>query len=128
MNRPGIQPLVTEAAPAALTLDDYIGIRSSTFRFRLHNGVTNEDLGDVTPYITNPQLSHDISRTVKRTLSLDLGVEDAAAINPITDRIDVSMLVENLDPFPLGRYMFTDNLQAVSTGGNQASVQLVDEM
>jgi len=128
VTRPGIRPLVTEAAPPQLALDDYIGIRTSTFRFRLFNGVTGENLGDITPYISNPQLSHDTSRTVKRTLSLDLGVEDSSAINPITDRIDVSMIVEGLDEFPLGRYMFTDSLQQVSTGGNRASVQLVDEM
>lgn len=128
MTRPGIAPLVTEAAPVELALDDFIGIRTTTFRFQLFNGVTGENLGEITPYITNPQLSHDTSRTVKRTLSLDLGVTDVAAINPITDRIDVSMIVPNLADFPLGRYMFTDSLQQVSTGGSQASVQLVDEM
>jgi hypothetical protein len=38
VTRPGIRPLVTEAAPPQLALDDYIGIRTSTFRFRLFNG------------------------------------------------------------------------------------------
>jgi len=128
VTRPGIRPLVTEASPAQLVLDDFIGIRTSTFRFRLFNGVTGENLGDITPYVTSPQLSHDTSRSVKRTLSLDLGVEDTEAINPITDRVDVSMVIEGLGEYPLGRYMFTDSLQTVSTGGNQASVQLVDEM
>ncbi len=128
MTRPGIYPLVTEPQPPQLVLDDYIGIRTSTFRFRLFQGVTGEDLGEITPYVSSPTLSHNTGRTVKRTLSLDLGVADSSAINPITDRIDVSMVIEGLGEFPLGRYMFTDDLQQVSTGGNQATVQLVDEM
>jgi hypothetical protein len=54
-------------------------------------------------------------------------VEDSSAINPITDRIDVSMIVEGLDEFPLGRYMFTDSLQQVSTGATGQRA-VVDEM
>lgn len=123
----GGQPLTTQPIIPALDLEDFIGIRTATYQFRLFNGVTNEDLGDITPYVQGARLSHDVSRTVKRDLSFNLGVEDADAINPLTDRVEVFMLIGGVS-YPLGRYMFIDDLESMSTGGNQASVQMVDEM
>lgn len=123
----GTQTLTTQPIVAALDLDDSIGIRTATFRFRLSNGVTGENLGDLTPYIQGATLTHDTARSVKRELSFNLGVEDTGSINPLTDRVEVFMLIGGAS-YPLGRYMFTDDLETVSTGGDQASVQLVDEM
>jgi len=54
-------------------------------------------------------------------------VEDTDSINPLTDRVEVFMLIGGLE-YPLGRYMFTNDLNSISTSGNQASVQMVDEM
>lgn len=123
----GQQPLTSQTIIPALDLEDFIGVRTATYRFRLFNGVTNEDLGDITPYVQGARLSHDVGRTVKRDLSFNLGVEDADAINPLTDRVEVFMLIGGVS-YPLGRYMFTDDLETMSTGGNQASIQMVDEM
>lgn len=123
----GTETLVTQPIVASLDFDDSIGIRTATFRFRLFNAVSGENLGDLTPYIQGATLSHDTRRSVKREMSFNLGVVDAEAINPLTDRVEVSMLLGG-ESYPLGRYMFTDDLETVSTGGDQASVQLVDEM
>ena len=123
----GGRTLTTQPMVPALDLEDFIGVRTATYRFRLFNGITNQDLGDITPYIQGARLSHDVTRTVKRDLSFNLGVEDTDSINPLTDRVEVFMLIGGLE-YPLGRYMFTDDLESLSTGGNQASVQMVDEM
>lgn len=123
----GTQPLTTGPIVPVLDLEDFIGVRTATYRFRLFNGITNEDLGDITPYVQGARLTHDVGRTVKRDLSFNLGVEDADTIHPLTDRVEVFMLIGDVS-YPLGRYMFTDDLEAVSTSGNQASVQMVDEM
>jgi hypothetical protein len=65
---------------------------------------------------------------MKRQLSLDLGVADHAAINPITDRILPFMVFPTGAEYPLGRYMFTDTSDLVTTGGRLSSVILNDEM
>lgn len=127
MTWPGTVPLATTARSTILDLDQSVGIRSATYRFRHYNGVTGVELGDLTPYITNATLTHDTNRSIKRSVSLTLGVADTDAINPITDRVAIYMVVGDTE-YPLGRYMFTDNLTAQSTGGNRAAVSLVDEM
>jgi hypothetical protein len=124
---PGTVPLTTKDRNVFLDLVRYVGVRSLTYNFFHYNGVTGENYGNLTPYITDATLSHDITRVIKRQLNLSLSVADTAAINPLTDRIALSMVIGDVS-FPLGKYMFTDNLQQVSTGGNQANVQLVDEM
>jgi hypothetical protein len=127
MTWPGLVPYVTKDRHPFLELVDSIGVRTLSYEFKHYNGVTGENYGDLNPYISNAQLQHDISRIIKRQLNLSLTVADTAAINPLTDRIALNMLVSDVR-FPLGRYMFTDNLQQVSTGGNEANVQLLDEM
>lgn len=110
-----------------LDLDPWVGQRQATYRFTVSNGVTGEHLGDITP-IRTARLSHDTSRTTKRTLNLDLGVADQAAINTVTDRINVYMVFPNGTEYPLGRYMFTDNTRAEFTSGEIGSPALSDEM
>lgn len=127
MTWPGTVPYVTKPRDQFLDLTRYVGIRSLSYSFLHYNGVTGQTYGDLNPYISAGQLNHDTSRIVKRLLNLSLPVANTAAINPLTDRIALDMVVNSV-PFPLGRYMFTDNLQQVSTGGNEAEVQLVDEM
>lgn len=118
--------LTTQPLNAALDLTDGYGQRSASFRFELVNGATGGPLGEVTPLRTGT-LSHDVNRTTKRSLSLSLGVADTAAINPITDRLDVSMMVGD-DLYPLGRYVFTDVTAQRYTSGRLGSVALTDEM
>lgn len=110
-----------------LDLSAWVGQRSATFTFNLVNGVTGQNLGEINPIRGTAQLTHETTSTIKRQLSLSLGVADTAEINPITDRIDVDMVVAG-SSWPLGRYMFTDLSRQVSTGGNEAVISLTDEM
>src|SRR5262245_40882730 len=121
-------PLTTQPHDPTLHLDECIGQRQGTFRFDLINGVTGMHLGRIYPIMDQaPTLTHDTTRTVKRTIAIGLDATDTAAINTLTDRVLVSMLIAG-QAFPLGRYMFTDQSRLRSTGGIQSAVQLVDEM
>jgi hypothetical protein len=131
-NWPGSIPLTTTTADpdlneAELDLERWVAQRVATYRFDLTNGVTGEQLGRIYPIRQGATLSHDTTKTTKRELRLNLGVDDTAAVNPLTDRIAVSMLLGG-QQYPLGRYMFTDETDAVSTGGSRGSLVLVDEM
>lgn len=110
-----------------LDLNTGIGQRSCTFRFELINGVTGQHLGDITP-IRSATLVHDTTRTIKRQLMMPLGVEDTAAVNTITDRVLVFMVMADGTEYPLGRYMFTDASRAVTTSGRLGAMSLNDEM
>lgn len=104
-----------------------VGQRSATFRFHLINGLTGQNLGDIHP-LRGAQLTHDTSRTIKRQLSLNLGVDDTAAINPVTDRVYVYMVLGDGTQWPLGRYMFTDKTSQLFSSGRLSNVVLNDEM
>ncbi len=123
----GTVPLTTKDRDRFLDLERGIGVRTWSYEFLHYNGVTGQNFGDLNPYISGAQLQHDVSRVIKRQMTLELDVADTGVVDPLTDRIALNMIVRGVR-FPLGRYMFTDNLQRISTGGNQASVQLVDEM
>lgn len=120
-------PLTTIELDPQLDLVPYVGQRADTFRFARSNGVTGEVLGDIHPLRT-AALSHDTTRTIKRQLSLSLGGEDTSVIEPLTDRIDVYMVMGDGTEWPLGRYMFTDDRRQVFTSGELATVALSDEM
>lgn len=109
-----------------LDLDPWQGQRQATFRFDLTD-VTGQKLGVVTP-LRGASLTHDTSRTIKRQLTLDFGTADTSAINPIRDRITVTMLFPNGQEFPLGRYVFTDSSRQVFTSGKLGSMAMNDEM
>jgi hypothetical protein len=131
-NWPGQIPLTTATGvpdpnEADLDLDDWIGQVTATYRFDLTDGVTGENLGEIHPVRSGAAITHDTSRTIKRELRLNLGVDDTAAINPLTDRIVPSMLLGGRQ-YPLGRFQFTDETDAVSTGGNRGSIVMMDEM
>lgn len=123
----GLVPLTQTAQNPALDLIDSIGIRSSSFQFLHYDGVSGEFLGEITPYVNGASLSHNTGQTVKRSLNLQLGIEDASVIDPIRDRIWIYMTIRGVN-WPLGKYMFTSDLQQVTSAGNLASLQLVDEM
>lgn len=127
MTWPGLVPLTTVDRDTFLDLDESVGLRTSTFRFVHYDGTTGEALGDITPYIGGASLNHDTSRVVKRSVSLSLGIADASVINPLTDRVAIYMLLNGVS-WPLGKYMFTSDILNVTSIGNLASVQLVDEM
>lgn len=110
-----------------LDLAPWVGQRQATFRFQLINGVSDQHLGDITP-IRGASLTHDTRRTIKRQLSLNLGVADTAAINPLTDRVLPYMKFPNGTEYPLGRYMFTDASRQKFTSGRLGDMVLNDEM
>lgn len=111
-----------------LDLEPWVGQRQASFRFELVNGITGERLGDLHP-IRTATLTHDTTRTMKRQLSLDLGIADSAAINPISDRVRPYMTLHNgTVEYPLGQYMFTDASNLVTTKGRLGAAVLNDEM
>lgn len=97
------------------------------FTFDRVDGATGMSLGRVHP-IRAGSLSHDTSRVVMRQVSLQFGVEDQAAIDPLTDRIDITMILSDGRSFPLGRFMFNDMSAQVFTSGDLGSATLVDEL
>lgn len=99
-----------------------------TFVFQLVDGLTGQFIRYLTPLADQvPQLSHDTGQTIKRSVTLALGVDDTSAVNTIRDRVLISLVLTDGTSYPLGRYMFTDNTRMRSTGGTQSSVMLMDE-
>lgn len=121
------QQLTTFGHDPLLDLDPWVGQRQASFRFNLVDGVTGENLGEIHP-IRSASLTHDTTRTIKRQLSLELGVTDTAAVNPLRDRVLVYMTFPNGTEYPLGRYMFTDASRELWTSGRLGSMALNDEM
>lgn len=121
-------PILTTLPPhPILDLDAGIGQRSCTFRFDLVNGVTGENLGQIHP-VRAASLTHDTTRTIKRQLTFPLGAEDMAAVNTVTDRVLVTMILSNGEEWPLGRYMFVDASRLIFTSGRLGAMALSDEM
>ena len=119
--------LTTQPLNDDLDLIAGIGQRSESFRFTLVNGLTGGPIGDLNPLRTTGSVSHDTSRTVKRTANLSFGVEDSALINPLTDRVDIFVTVNGVE-YPLGRFMFTADTRSRWTSGVLANVTMSDEM
>lgn len=119
--------LTTNVFSDDLDLAAWVGQRSATFTFLHINGVTGQNLGLLNPIRGTAQLSHDTSRTIKRQLNMNLGVVDTASINTVTSRVILSMEVGGAS-YPLGRYMFTSITRNISTGGDNSSAILMDEM
>jgi hypothetical protein len=131
---PGANPLVTDNRAFALNLLDSVGQFQYTFRFELTDAVSGQHLGDITP-IRDATLRHDTSQITKRSLDLSLGADATAAINTLTDRIDVFQVIPSVPcpdtvsgDWPLGRYQFVDDPRRVTTGGRLGQPKLTDEM
>jgi hypothetical protein len=122
-----IHHLTTFPYDPLLDLDPWVGQRQASYRFYLTNGVTGKNLGTINP-IRGASLSHDSARTIKRQLSLALGVSDLNNIDPVTDRISVSMVFPSGAEFPMGRYMFSPSSRQVFTSGRLGNMVLTDEM
>jgi hypothetical protein len=124
---PGLTHLTTATPDRGLDLDRSVGQRQATWRFDLINGVTGVLLGQLHPIIAPAVISHDTTRTTKRQLSANFGVADSAAIDPIQDRLVVSMVAGGVT-WPQGRFIFTAETSYSSTGGTRVSGTLLDEM
>ena len=115
-----------------LDLPGHVGQRAATFSFQLVDGRTGVRRGVLAPLRSSaPTLSHDTTSTISRRVNgLALDVADAARINPLTDRITITMVLG--DParstYPLGRYLIADSADLVSTAGNRKTLTLFDEM
>lgn len=108
-------------------LADGTGQRQATFRFELIDGTTGGKIGDLTP-LKGSSLTHNTAQTIKRSLSLKLGVSDSADVDTVSDRVDPYMVLPDGTEFPLGRFVFTDNSRQKFTSGNISDMALVDEM
>lgn len=113
-----------------LDLDPWIGQRSCSFRFYVINAQSGKRLGQFYPRRDQSPalLEHNTTRTIKRQLTLELGVADAAAIDPVQERIAVTMYFPNGQEYPLGRYMFQSPTDNVYTSGRLGTYVLNDEM
>lgn len=99
-----------------------------TFVFRLIDASTSQFIRYLTPLADQvPQLVHDTSQTIKRSVTIALGVSDTAAIDTIHHRVLIYLQLSDGTLYPLGRFMFTDRTGIKSTGGNQSSLVLMDE-
>jgi hypothetical protein len=120
-------PLVAEERDPLFDLT-IRGLRSTTFKFLLED-LTGVQLGEINPLRNStPTLSHDTTRSVKRTINLTLDVADSLRFDEILHRIRVFMVLEDGREFPLGRYMSASISRLVTSAGDFASIALVDEM
>lgn len=112
-----------------LDLAEGVGQRQATFRFDLVDGPSGRPLGELHPDTASvPALSHDTTRTVSRTLTgIDLDAAETADLDPLSMRVRPVMLIGG-DEFPLGTYVFTDQVKAVSTAGRQGTHAAADLM
>lgn len=121
-------PLIENPPPISF---DYgrIGQRTASFRFDLIGIDGVRDANPLTPLKgSSPAISHDTTRTVKRTLSLSLGVAETARFDPVYHRVEVSMTVGGVT-YPLGRYMAADRTRAgFASNMLQGSVAFTDEL
>lgn len=126
---PGSRALATslDADVAELQISPGVGQRQATFTFTLVNGVSGQRLGEIHPIRQPAQIDHDVNRTIKRSMRLAISSSEVADIDPVQDRILPAMTVAGVT-YPLGRFMFTDDTRLLSTGGQQATQTLLDEM
>lgn len=103
-------PEYTYTDTQLLDLTDGVGQRADTFEFTLVDDEGN-NLGTLRPNRASPgRVSVDTSRiTVWTCDGLQIPNVDANAINPLSDRLAVTMRLQNGSGFPLGTYMFGDH-------------------
>lgn len=110
-----------------LDLAPWVGQRQATFRFDLVNRVSGINLGEIHP-LRSASLSHDTSTVIKRRLTIALGAADTAAINPVTDMVQVTMVFPGGQEYPLGEYVFSDSTYQLYTSGQLSNMVLSDMM
>lgn len=105
-----------------------LGIRVDRFEWELLDRELNP-IGALHPLVDEtPSIRASTDRTIKRTLDgLALTIADAAAIDPIRDRLRPWMVLQNGERFPLGVYLFGDHQRTVSTRADTWQPQLYDQ-
>jgi hypothetical protein len=110
-------------------LDLGTGQRTATFRFDLLDRDfisqgTLEVLRDSPPQITN-----DISRTVKRQMTgLELTSSAFASLDPRTARVKAWMILGDGTEWPLGVFLFSDYEKPVTRYGTMPKPNLLDQL
>jgi hypothetical protein len=106
-----------------------IAQREASFVYTLVTALDGQFVRYLTPLRDSaPTLTHDVSRSVKRTLTLTLDVDDSTVFDAVATRVDVDMVLGNGQTFPLGRYMAASTSRIQTTAGIVTSLSLVDEM
>lgn len=99
-----------------------------TFTFTLYDNVTGQFKRALTPTTDSvPQITHDTTRSIKRQLTIGLGVSDLAVIDVIRDRVNVSLLLPSGVSYSLGQYIFTDETDTLFSSGSLGALTLMDE-
>lgn len=107
-----------------LDLADWVGQRQATWRFV---GI-RKDRDDVELHPVRPaRLTHDSAATIPRQLDVEFAEADTAALNTITDRVQLYMRVRGVD-WPLGTYLFAADTKLLSYAkGPRSSDVLMDQ-
>lgn len=121
--------LVTTPHDPLFDLDPWVGQRQATFKFLLVDGITKAPLAELHPVRQSvPTLTHDTTRTIKRTLSpLVLDETETPLVDSVNNRVELSMVIESQE-WPLGRYVFANFTRIRTTRGLASTSALVDEM
>lgn len=109
-------------------LDLNVGIRTDTFWFDLLDSGHNP-IGTLYPSLdAPPHVRNDTTRTTFRTCTgLSIPRATLADINPLTDRLRVRMGLQNGEDFPLGVFMFGQDVRSPRSWGSVWTPDLFDE-
>lgn len=118
-------------APTTTQLLELDGVRrrADSFRFVLLDK-EEQDIGELHPNQDSPPtIKFDSGSAVQRTISnFNITALEAAAINPLTDRLRPEMVLQNGDVFGLGIMMWGDDSQPRRPWGVERASELVDKM
>lgn len=108
-------------------LDMRANIGTVSYRFEFDVLSTNlEPMGRVVAKAGS--ITNDSTATIKRALrGFTLKSDDAAHVNPYTDKIRVSMVTEDRKRWPLGVFMFTDDTVSEASSHRFYDATLVDQ-
>jgi hypothetical protein len=108
---------------------DGVRRRIDRFRFELCDKELNP-IGELHPDRSSsvPSIAMDASQQSpsRRLSSLTLTPDEAADVDPISDRLRVYMTLQNGAEYRLGTFMFTDDNRPQRAWGSQANFELVD--
>lgn len=111
-----------------LDLAPSIGQRASSFHYDLLDQ-TGAVIGTINPDASaTPVVENNVNRAIKRDLrSLVLAPDDAAAVNPVADRVRPKMVLQNGDELPWGVFLFVDGSEAPQSAGTWFTGALLDQ-
>lgn len=119
--------MVATIADADL-LDLTFGGRADAFEFELLNSA-HQKLGTLDVVADSPPtVRNDTSRNIFRTCSgLLVAAADLSQIDTLKDRVKVWMILQNGSRYPLGVFMFGEDVRAPHSWGNVFTPELFDE-